>query len=195
MASSSPKATAVSQILNHLIARGLDDIFSPHFIDTSTELDYLKDKVTSAKIELSLNSFLSAPGMTGLGSPTRMSVPKTRYSYRHAAWIDFNDLLKYTSLVFLIAPTIERARIPTNQKIIHSYRFQEDNDGSQIFDLSVSHSSFRVSSAEQVQSRLYSVRLHTDISNFYDRINIHRKMRHFMRSASRSNTPISLNQY
>jgi len=78
------------------------------------------------------------------------------------------DTLKYTALVFSIGKEIESARLP--KSIVFSNRFDAK---SLKLDRS-NYDKFRQYSKKFSESGKYKVKIITDISNFYDRLNLHK---------------------
>lgn len=100
--------------------------------------------------------------------------PKKDYaSFRKCALIQLSDEIKYLSMVLSIFKDIENARITKNKNYIFSYRKSNKVKGY-IFDLDYNYQTFRNETGKIVSSKKYKIMIKCDISNFYDRLNIHR---------------------
>lgn len=74
--------------------------------------------------------------------------------------------------VILIGDDIEKARVPTDRNVVFSYRYQPNQDTSQIFDVKIGWIKYQEHSVEL--ARKYAFVLECDISDFYPRIYHHR---------------------
>lgn len=100
-------------------------------------------------------------------------VPKRELcDFRKCALIDIVDEIKYLSLVFLIAPEIERNRIKKSSQKVFSYRFLPKN--GYLFDMNYHFTAFREHVSYKTKLKRNNVLVECDISNFYDRLNLHR---------------------
>ena len=113
-------------------------------------------------------------------------VPKKNLSdYRKCALIDIYDEIVYLTLVLSIADNIEKMRINKDENKVFSYRFIKDSNSDKLFDNEFNYTSFKKAASDKSKSLNYNVVVECDISNFYDRVNIHR-----IESILRSNTKI-----
>ena len=102
-------------------------------------------------------------------------VPKKNLcDYRKCAWIDVIDEIKYLTLVLLMAKDIEVARDNKSNKKIFSYRLKLKGNNGYIFDNDYNYTSFRNRIIEKSKMRNKKIVVECDISNFYDRLNLHR---------------------
>lgn len=102
-------------------------------------------------------------------------VPKKNLcDYRKCAWIDIIDEIKYLTLVLLMAKDIEVARDNKSNKKVFSYRLKTKGNNSYIFDNEYNYTSFRNRIAEKSKMKNKRIIVECDISNFYDRLNLHR---------------------
>ncbi|GJD91816.1 hypothetical protein BHAOGJBA_5369 [Methylobacterium hispanicum] len=131
----------------------------------------LKDKVFRKRLVQCCRQTIESPRLWQVGSSYKFSIPKTPYSYRNVDWIDFEDIVRYTGLVFEIAPTIEAQRIPAASDVVFSYRFSKHG---YVIDKRYNYKSFREKSSILSKQSPFRVKINTDISNFYDRLNLHR---------------------
>lgn len=101
-----------------------------------------------------------------------MLVPKkNNFDFRKCALIDILDEIKYLSLVCLIASEIEKNRL--DKKTVFSYRFKPNEKGG-LFERKYNYSAFKARYKQLSANRKYKIIIECDISNFYDRLNIHR---------------------
>lgn len=113
-------------------------------------------------------------------SPLRtILIPKKNlFEFRKCSYTEPIDEIIYLALVLMIAPKIEKQRINTNKEIVFSYRLKKElvneTKPTYIFDLNYSYTPFRTSIAKKVQKTDAKIIVSCDISNFYDRLNLHR---------------------
>ena len=167
---------AVNQAVDNIIYEGCTDvmIFGDPF-----EIKLLKNKETRKKMTddlvLNLDNILNSNGKFDIlkfNKISHMLVPKrTFYDFRKCALIDVVDEIKYLSLVLLIAHQIERKRV--SKRIAFSYRYKPDKNG-RLFDKDYNYSSFKHEYKKISSMRKYKIIIECDISNFYDRLNLHR---------------------
>lgn len=102
-------------------------------------------------------------------------VPKKNLcDYRKCAWIDVIDEIKYLTLVLLMAKDIEVVRDNKSNKKVFSYRLKTKGNNGYIFDNEYNYTSFRNRIAEKSKMKNKRIVVECDISNFYDRLNLHR---------------------
>lgn len=102
-------------------------------------------------------------------------VPKKNLcDYRKCAWIDVVDEIKYLTLVLVMAKNIEIARNNKSNKKVFSYRLKTRGNNGYIFDNNYNYTSFRNRIIEKSNMRNKKIVVECDISNFYDRLNLHR---------------------
>lgn len=102
-------------------------------------------------------------------------VPKKNLcDYRKCAWIDVIDEIKYLTLVLLMAKEIEVARDNKSNKKVFSYRLKTKGNNGYIFDNEYNYTSFRNRITEKSKMKNKRIVVECDISNFYDRLNLHR---------------------
>ena len=99
--------------------------------------------------------------------------PKGLYSYRIVTQIDPIDFLFYTALIYEIGNELECYRVPADQNIVHSSRFNPSDDG-RMYDLDYGYSSFLQTCRQLVQDRSCNYVVVTDIADFFPRIYFHR---------------------
>jgi hypothetical protein len=98
--------------------------------------------------------------------------PVSYTGFRWATQVDpiWNAYL--LGLVLSIADAIERKRVPKEELVIFSYRYQWNEDSSDIFDKNYNWRSFMERSLSLASQKKYVVLC--DISEFYPRLNHHR---------------------
>lgn len=102
-------------------------------------------------------------------------VPKKNLcDYRKCALIDVIDEIKYLTLVLLMAKDIEVARDNKSNKKVFSYRLKTKGNNGYIFDNEYNYTSFRNRIVEKSKMKNKRIVVECDISNFYDRLNLHR---------------------
>lgn len=146
------------------------DLFARPF-----ELDYLKNEDFRNKIRATVVDRVSGNKFEQLKTQKigHVLVPKRDLcDFRKCAIIDIMDELIYLTLVLLIAKPIEEQRIQANKKRIFSYRYKPGN--GYLFDSQYHFTSFRKEVTRKTKMTKNRVLVEVDISNFYDRLNIHR---------------------
>lgn len=103
---------------------------------------------------------------------------KTLFDFRRCAYIEPLDEMVYLSLVMMISNHIEKARLKKSINKVFSYRLRNDLDGQEdplyIFDSEYNYTKFRSFVSDRAKSDGVKVVASCDISNFYDRLNLHR---------------------
>lgn len=103
----------------------------------------------------------------------RCIAPKGLYSYRVVTQLDPIDFLLFTALTHEIGEELESIRIPAQDNIVHSSRFNPSADG-RMFDQDYNYSSFLYKCRVMAEDGSYSYVVVADISDFYPRIYYHR---------------------
>lgn len=163
---------AVRLAIENILKEGLTDvdIFLYPF-----ELDYLKIEEVKQKIvdtveEQILSKKFDALKINKIGS---VLVPKKEFfDFRKCALIDPIDEIKYLTLVLIMAKEIEEKRINKSKNKIFSYRFMPQS--GYLFDPEYNYTKFRTYVSEKSKKKNIKVVVECDISNFYDRLNLHR---------------------
>lgn len=100
-------------------------------------------------------------------------VPKKElFDFRKCAHIQPLDEMKYLALVLQVADKIEIARINKSKNRVFSYRFLPQK--GYLFDPRYNFTSFREYVSKCSKQKSTNVVVSCDISNFYDRLNLHR---------------------
>jgi hypothetical protein len=97
--------------------------------------------------------------------------PKSDAGTRPATQLDPLDALLMTSALYEVGDTIERARIPASEGIVHSFRFCPAQ-GGQLWDPLIGFESFVQRTRAELTDTSLSYVAQTDISSFYHRISL-----------------------
>jgi Reverse transcriptase (RNA-dependent DNA polymerase) len=97
---------------------------------------------------------------------------KDAYDFRRAALIQPVDTIAHLALVLMYVDVIETHRVEKRHKVVFSYRYKPK--AGYLFDPKYNYTSFQAHVADRQKSRKVKVLVKCDISNFYDRLNLHR---------------------
>ena len=162
----------ISKAIENILKEGITDVdlFSDFF-----EVSILKDDSLSKKLINRYSSLLAEPfEKMAFNKNNYFLFPKSDFtSYRKCALIQITDEIKYLALVLSIAKEIEAKRIKKSCNTVFSYRYQADLK-DYLFDSHYNYQSFRNEVGKIISEGKCTVMISCDISNFYDRINIHR---------------------
>ncbi len=163
--------SAITLAIENVKKDGLTDVdvFALPF-----ELSMIKDDV-QIKIAQAIKDCLNQNSIKSLRvSPiSHILFPKKElFDFRKCAHIQPLDEMKYLSLVLQLAPKIETMRIKKENKYIFSYRFHPEK--GILFDQNYNYTSFREHVSRKSKNKEVNVVVSCDISNFYDRLNLHR---------------------
>lgn len=144
----------------------IKDIIEQRFIKAFDIISNKNESFTALK-ELKINPLRS------------ILVPKkTLFDFRKCAYIEPLDEIIYLSLAIMLSNKIEKERIHKKSKVVYSYRLKSDLIKEQkptyLFDLKINYTSFRNDVSNKVKDSKIKVVVSCDISNFYDRLNLHR---------------------
>ncbi len=103
----------------------------------------------------------------------RCLVPKHRFGFRISTQLDPLDFLVFTALVYEVGQELELERIPTIDDIVHSFRFQPEQNG-RMFSEHYSFHSFQQASLKRCEEHSFSHVVIADIADFYPRLYTHR---------------------
>jgi len=142
------------------------------------ELEYLKIKEVEKNIVDFVTKAIISTKFKELkvGKLGHVMIPKKDLcDFRKCAWIDIRDEIVYLTLVLLVADDIEKARIKKDSRNnrIFSYRVSAGKS-NYLFDKKYHFTSFRETIIKKTNTKKNNVLVECDISNFYDRVNIHR---------------------
>lgn len=93
------------------------------------------------------------------------------FGFRKATQIEPFWNAYYLAIVLAIAEGIEKTRIPIDDQTVFSYRYGWDDNNSSIFK-EITWNDYRTDCLSK--SRKYKYVIHTDIADFYDRVNHHK---------------------
>ena len=161
---------AIELAIENVRKEGLTDIFPTPF-----EVSLLKNERLRLFLAAQIKARINSNSLSGLKVYPISHVlfpKKDAYNFRRAALIQPVDTIAYLALVLLYADVIEKHRIEKHRKVVFSYRFKPK--GSYLFDPKFNYTSFQAHVTERQKSRRVKVLVKCDISNFYDRLNLHR---------------------
>ena len=161
---------AIELAIENVRKEGLTDIFPVPF-----EVSLLKSEDFRSILAAQIKERINSNTLTGLKVYPISHVlfpKKDAYDFRRAALIQPIDTIVYLALVLLYADVIERHRVEKKHKVVYSYRFKPKS--GYLFDPKFNYTNFQAHVAERQKSRRVKVLVKCDISNFYDRLNIHR---------------------
>lgn len=163
---------AIDLATENVLKEGITDVevFTRPF-----EIDLLKIEAVAKEVKATIKSALNTTAIKDMGfSPiSHILAPKKEFfDFRKCAIVQLLDELKFLSLVLQIAPAIEIERVNKSRNIVFSYRFKPD--GGYLFDPKFGFTAFRQHVSKKSKQHKVNVVVSCDISNFYDRLNIHR---------------------
>jgi hypothetical protein len=163
---------AIDLAFENVLKEGLTDVevFTRPF-----EVDLLKNPKISEEIKQNIKTSLNESQIKGMGfTPiSHILVPKKElFDFRKCAIIEPIDELKYLTLALQIADQIETKRPNKSRSQVFSYRFSPDK--GYLFDPKYNYTAFREHVSKKSKQRNVNVVVSCDISNFYDRLNLHR---------------------
>lgn len=161
------QANFADKIIAHVAESGCDDVLSKPFFCDRWDEELLKDSIWLDFLKGQIGAAMTQ-NPVAVGNLCNIAIPKSRYTFRNISHMSLVDTLKYTALVFSIGSEIESARLP--KSVIFSNRFDAR---SLKLDRS-NYDGFRRSSKKLSDSGKYKVKIITDISNFYDRLSLHK---------------------
>ncbi len=169
--------------IENILYEGTTDV---ELFNRAFEINYLKDNKVKEELCSMICSAIEKKKFSELKVHKlgHVLVPKKSLSdYRKCALIDIYDEIVYLTLVISIADEIEKMRINTRKNRVFSYRFGDFK--GKLFDSKFHYTSFKQKTLEKSQYAKNKIIVECDISNFYDRLNIHR-----IESILRSNSKI-----
>jgi len=168
----SVEKTTIKRAIDNIIKEGITDVelFSDMF-----EVHLLEnEKVTQRLIDYYFDMLNNDFNDMHFKKNNYFLFPKRDFvSFRKCALIQLSDEIKYLSLVLSISKDIEKARLQKSKNYIFSYRSYYKTPGY-IFDNDYNFQSFRNEIGKIISLKKHNVMIKCDISNFYDRLNIHR---------------------
>lgn len=161
---------AIELALENIRKEGLTDIFPAPF-----EVSLLKNEAFCLFLAAQIKARINSNSLSGLKVYPISHVlfpKKDAYDFRRAALIQPVDTIVYLALVLLYADVIEKHRVEKRHKVVFSYRFKPK--GGYLFDPKFNYTSFQAHVSDRLKSQRVKVLVKCDISNFYDRLNLHR---------------------
>jgi hypothetical protein len=166
--------------IDNLIKEGITDVelfaspFELKFLEIENAkkqiIDEVKKQIESAIDEESPKKKLNYLKVKKIGS---VLIPKKELSdFRKCALIDPIDEIKYLTITLLMVKEIEKARIIKSRNKVFSYRYSPKN--RYLFDNEYNYTKFRNYVSGKSKKQTIKVVVECDISNFYDRLNLHR---------------------
>lgn len=166
---------AVDLAITRVLSKGSDDVFRPPIFSHSIESEILGSFADDFRKEASKHAirFLKSANLEveGIGPARYGLVTKDHNTFRQVAWFDPFDAVKYLATALMLFPTIEAARIPVSEEVVHSHR--ESKAVFDVFDDKLGYDSFRSRSSEISRDHIGKWKVVTDIANFFDRIGNH----------------------
>lgn len=149
-----------------------EENYSKIFNEVKKRIKNALDKAENNNIFESLKELKLSPLKTLL-------IPKKNlFDFRKCSYTEILDEIIYLALVLMIANKIEKQRIAKNKETIFSYRLKSTLSSSKtptfLFDYEYSYTRFRSNISKKAQENNAKVIISCDISNFYDRLNLHR---------------------
>ena len=158
------QAASYDWALEHALKHGDTDVFPLPFEFEAIKHDWVN--VRNWLLTCDVRAWTVRPHRTLLA-------PKARYGFRVVTQLDPLDFLVFAATIYEFGREIEQRRIPPDQNIVFSYRFDPRPDG-QIFDPFVGYSAFQQQTKEILQEEEITYVAITDIADFYSRIYHHR---------------------
>jgi hypothetical protein len=161
---------AIELAINNVRKEGLTDIFPMPF-----EVELLKNEYYRSFLSEHVKSRIRSGSLSGLKVYPLSHVlfpKKDAYDFRRAALIQPIDTIIYLALVLMYADIIEKYRIQKRYNIVFSYRLKPN--GGYFFDPKYNFTAFQAHVADKTKSNRVKVLVKCDISNFFDRLNLHR---------------------
>lgn len=160
--------------INNIIKEGITDVelFKKPFEIKLIENNEIRQEIIESVVKSIKKCNFEELKISKIG---HVLVPKKNLcDYRKCAWIDVIDEIKYLTLVLLMAKDIEIARDNKSNKRVFSYRLKTKGNNGYIFDNKYNYTSFRNRIIEKSRMKNKRIVVECDISNFYDRLNLHR---------------------
>lgn len=163
---------ACNRAIKNIISEGTTDV---EVFNRAFEIDLLKNKDFRDSICKAIYSSINRNNFSELKIHKLgyVLVPKKNLAdYRKCALIDIYDEIVFLTLILSISNEIEKMRINKSKNRVFSYRLGSYDE--KIFDRKYSFTSFKEVVSDKSKYKKNKVIVECDISNFCDRINIHR---------------------
>jgi len=161
---------AITLAIDNVRKEGLTDIFPTPF-----EVESLKNEHFKTFLIGQIKPRINSGSLAGLKIHPLGHVlfpKKDAYDFRRAALIQPIDTIVYLALVLMYADIIEKHRIKKRNNVVFSYRFKPQN--GYLFDPKYTFTAFQSFVSNKTKSKRVKVLVKCDISNYYDRLNLHR---------------------
>lgn len=161
---------AIDLAIKNVLKEGLTDIFPE-----PREISLLKNKHFRSFLAQQIKTRIKSGSLSGMKIYPISHVlfpKKDAYDFRRAALIQPVDSITYLALVLIFADVIEKHRIHKRYKVVFSYRLKP-KDGY-LFDPKYSFTTFQSYVNNTIKTKRVKVLVKCDISNYYDRLNLHR---------------------
>lgn len=155
---------SIDWALTHILKHGDTDLFPVPF-----EYEAIRQSWKSLKSKISAIDLTTYE----VRSANRMLLPKHTFGFRVALQLDPIDTIVYTALAYECADAVEAARIPRDQRVACSYRFQKDAAGH-LFEKNNGWDDFHGRGQELANSGKYTKVITADIADFYNQVGHHR---------------------
>ncbi len=165
-----------NRAIENILYEGITDV---ELFNKPFELELLKkDDVQKEIRTIVYNSIVSS---IGRGKFDNLKVHKLGYvfmpkkslsDFRKCALTDIYDEIVYLTIVLSMAHSIEGSRIRKSKNMVYSYRYVRE--GSALFDKEYTYTKFRGEIERKSNLTKNKVLVECDISNYYDRVNLHR---------------------
>ncbi len=162
--------TATTIAVANAEMEGLTDIFQ-----RPPEVDLLRNQRFQADVIREVESSIAGDTLDSLAvSPIdHVLIPKGGpFDFRRCALIHPLDSIKYLAMVLTLADEIETGRPSVERHAVFSYRFKPRN--GYLFDSRYNLIAFQGEVRKRVRKATAKVIVTCDISDFYDRLNLHR---------------------
>ncbi|WP_270344192.1 RNA-directed DNA polymerase [Bacillus mobilis] len=166
------------EAIDNIIKEGITDV---EIFADFLEINYLKeekfrnrvvDEVVK-RIENAVENPLKSLNSLKLRKSGSVLVPKKNLSdFRRCALIDVFDEIIYLTLVLYLAEKIEKSKIKKSENVVYSYRYNPEQ--GYLFDREYNYTAFRNAVSRASRKDENKIMIECDISNFYDRLNLHR---------------------
>lgn len=161
---------AIKLAIENVKKEGLTDIFLEPF-----EVSLLKSKDFCTFLAEQIRARITSNSLQGLKVHPINHVlfpKKDAYDFRRASLIQPIDTITYLALVLIYADIVENNRVEKRRNVVFSYRFKPNK--GYLFDPKFSHTAFQSFVINKSRNSRTKVLVKCDISNYYDRLNLHR---------------------
>ena len=164
---------ACKRAISNIIYESCTDV---ELFNKPFEIDYLKEKSFQEEISDTVTQAILTGKVSGLKLHKLGHVlmpKKSLFDFRKCALTEIYDEIVYLTLVLIVARDVESARISKSMNCVFSYRYKYFESG-RIFEPKYNYTAFRKEVSRKACMKKNKVMIECDLSNFYDRLNIHR---------------------